>query len=141
MREMTKKRSWKSSGRLQISPFSHISTNMKQLMQKDPEYLQVDYRFHQVLMDEQIWERWRRKDPENLQVDYRFQFSNLIFWPCYKKKCKKNAWCIHRICSSVCDRQSATKPSVIFSWYSTWHFFTQSCREVCKKKSAQWVIR
>jgi hypothetical protein len=31
-----------------------------------------------------------KKDPENLQVDYRFQFSNLNFRPSYKEN-KKNA--------------------------------------------------
>jgi len=30
-----------------------------------------------------------QKNPENLQVDYRFHFSNLIFRPCYKKKIKR----------------------------------------------------
>ena len=47
---------------------------MRQMMQSDSEYLYIDYRFHQAVMDEQIWGNWRKKDPENLQANYRFQF-------------------------------------------------------------------
>jgi len=106
IRQLTQKRSWKSSGRLQISPSSHTrrSTNMRQLMENDPEYLQMDNRFHQAVMDEQIWGKWSKKDPENLQIDYRFQASNLIFKPPYKEN-ENNAWCIHHVCASVCDGQ------------------------------------
>jgi len=30
-------------------------------MQSDHEYLQIDYRFYQTVMDEQIWGSWRKK--------------------------------------------------------------------------------
>ena len=30
-------------------------------MQNGTEYLQVDYRFNQAVMDEQMWGSWRKK--------------------------------------------------------------------------------